>query len=358
MDAILQQEAEKLRGKTPSPEQVERLLALAARANGRASIFKKVLAVCTPYQRHREKKHFRWLTDRFVQALTRTPRTPLSAVVVTAADAGYFVGLQALTASVRLSHDCRIVVADLGLTKKQRRWCQCHDATVIQPGKLPTDRSVFQWQVWAKPFLLQHISTLYPGRPLIWLDADTIVTGSLRWIDEAVKHKFTVFAETAATFWNGWEQGCKIVSNVPEMYRWYPTPARFAPGEAPNAGVLAINPARDVDRRLLDTWTGLIRQAAADPRLMDKTSTTHERQGWLSWYDQGALQWSLEKLDLCHLVVGDTRFNDPQTAHGAKSFEELIAKIEGAKGTRVLHFLSGFKPYHFFPKNFDPIIQP
>jgi|GEM_PF-2863386 len=294
----------------------------------------------------------------FLNCLIQEPKTKLRATVVSAADAAYFVPLQTLVVSLRLSHECEIAVIDLGLSAGQRGWLKDHGCRLLKrPATLLMPLRAFMWQTWNKPLWIQVAGVACSDRPLLWIDADCIVTGSLELLDRLASLRPVAFADCAALHFNGWRDGTESVSNRAELYRAFPTPSRFKPGEPPNAGVLACNPWRREDARLLSCWSEMIARAAKDSRLRYKRSKSHDAQGWLRWYDQGALQWALEKLDRREWVIHDVRFNDPISAHGTKSLAELTHKIERLQTTRIIHFPCGSKPYGTFPKRFSPSVR-
>ena len=289
----------------------------------------------------------------FYNALLHAERSTLHATVVTAADAGYFVALQCLVVSLRLSHDCKVVVFDLGLTRSQRDWLDEHGCEVRPTPDLAFTRERFFWQSWNKPLFLDQVKG-----PLLWLDADAIVTGPLTTIDELLRDRPVFFSDSAAIHFNGWREGVRGTTNESALYEDYPVRQRFRPGDHPNAGVIAIDATRPRDRRILDTWLKMVRLAADDDALSPPRNATSQHQhGLLRWHDQGALQWTLEKLGECDLVLADQRFNDPVRCVGAKSLDELVVKLHDARTTRVVHFPCDSKPYAYFPEDFSPNVR-
>jgi len=95
--------------------------------------------------------------------------------IVTAADHGYFPGVQNLHASI--SGQAPLAVFDLGLAEDQLRWCKDNDVRVmpVDASRLPIPPPEEMWQSWAKPFFIDRS----PHDLTLWLDADCQVVGDL-----------------------------------------------------------------------------------------------------------------------------------------------------------------------------------
>ncbi|MDE2098821.1 MAG: hypothetical protein KGL39_16330 [Patescibacteria group bacterium] len=292
----------------------------------------------------------------FCRAVSVTPRRTLNLTVVTAADRGYFVALKCLLVSLRMSHDCRVVVFDIGLTRRQVQWCLDLGMEVRKIDSLAMPRSQWMWQTWNKPLYINAV-----GGRVLWIDADCIVAGSLAQLDQTLTNGPYIARDTAAITACRFGDAVQTVTNHPLVYAIHPTPSRFDPGDWPNAGVLGFDLDRQRDKNIMRAWLDMIELAARNDRLSGGLEcVSHDTQGWLHWYDQGALQWALESLDEIGAVNGDVRFNDPVTAAGTKSLAELTATIDRCPIAKIIHFPCGQKPYkHMNPDVFgDPASLP
>lgn len=267
-------------------------------------------------------------------------RVPLPLTIVTATDAPYFVAAQLLYVSLAVSHvGFRFLWYDLGLTAKQRAWCEANGVELRQPVGAPIQNDVPGWQTWNKPCYLADAAAAYGG-PLLWLDADTLVVGPLDWIAEALQHRPFVVHCFAATMNLGYTRGMRSLANRPKLYERFPVPRRMTL-DRPNAGVFGCDVSRPKDRQLLDCWRFMVGEAARD----------EEIRRTVSWFDQGSLQWALEKCGLVNCVTHEKRFNDGQALSGkGMSPADFIDALENVqKQTRILHFPAGQKPYAKLP---------
>lgn len=262
--------------------------------------------------------------------------------IITAADAGYFVPLQLLLLSILATHEVQITVIDIGLTESQREWCKRQKVECIRfdENKLIMPKAISFWQTWNKPAYLSQ----FTGR-IFWIDADCVVLNSLKWVDEMLRHRPVIVSCMAAPYFLGKAGGELSLRNSAELYEYYPVKERLE--ELPNAGVCAFDLPRDRD--LLDTWLWMIREATFRA---EACNLTKYKQGWLKWFDQGALQWALERLGLTELTIRDRRLNDPITVAGPKTPHQLAADIEYCD-SKILHFPADGKPYKAFPPVLD-----
>lgn len=295
------------------------------------------------------------ISSEFLNVVLQPKKVPLASTIVTAADSGYFVAIQALIASLKLSHIARLVVCDLGFTQRQKRWIERQGALLFKP-KLIVPKTVFFWQTWNKPFYIEQVSKIYSGS-IIWIDADCIVLGSIRTFDLLTQKSFVIINDRASINYNGWKLGIENASNKPEMYKKYPVYQRLLPGEQPNAGIIGIWLRRTEDKDIHTKWSEMVRQCMKDTILFDKKAAKHVGdQKDISWHDQGCLQWAIEKCSAHHCVLGDERFNESKVLNGSQSYQDFINKFNKITAERIAHFPSGSKPYNYFPKNFNPDI--
>lgn len=300
----------------------------------------------------------------FLNAVLQYKKTKLDLTIITAADKGYFTALQALIASIKSSHEVDIIVLNLGLTKLQILWIIKQNVKVIDitSSEIEIPKSVHFWQTWNKPCYFIQAAKHTNKKLFLWIDADCIVTNSLKWIDRnLLESQPIIFSDTAALLCcnNSVKDAKEVVSNSEELYvqKKYVVSERFEIDSYPNAGVVGLNLTRELDRDILKNWVYMIKEANKDVRLLDKTKNRWEDQRWLKWYDQGALQWAIEKSKATHKVINDHRFNDASSVRLVKNFNDTIKVIEEvkeAKSIKVIHFLAGSKPYNSFPRNFNP----
>jgi hypothetical protein len=109
------------------------------------------------------------------------------------ADRSYFVGAVALVNSLRLTGNTgEIAFLDVGLEPKQRALLEQH--ATIHDG--PPDVG------WSAVFAKAKLGLLYPGRVIVYLDNDMIVTGSLEpLVRVAAEGRIAAFAEPDASRW-------------------------------------------------------------------------------------------------------------------------------------------------------------
>jgi len=103
----------------------------------------------------------------------------MQAIIISAADSGFFTLLQGLVGSLQHFADQgqslpQLGIFDLGLTPEERRWLEQHRATIVEPewdfefADRATRNQTFKAQT-ARPFLPRY----FPGFDLyIWMDAD------------------------------------------------------------------------------------------------------------------------------------------------------------------------------------------
>jgi hypothetical protein len=210
--------------------------------------------------------------------------------VVTLCDANYFPGLLKLHSSIQTSYPCRIVCYDIGLTAQQRAAAtQLKQLTVLA---LPDDPLIEElaigtrdciplakpgkriWPLWICPLLIRAA----PFEEVFWLDCDLLV---LRGLDELFDQlgDGPVFTPE--------NKALEATPNSPRLYELMPIGRSFD-SKVPtiNAGVSGWRRGRD--DRALDAYIAPVARAASDPCVRDA----------ISWHDQGALIWAIQKLGL------------------------------------------------------------
>jgi hypothetical protein len=187
--------------------------------------------------------------------------------VLTAADAGYFPGVQLLSAS--LGQAVPLAIVDLGFSVKQRQWCQSQGRHLVSSPTLRISRELHMWQSWNKPFYVRDS----PFQQTLWIDSDCVVVGDLSSLGREVERGPFVVEHWVEPY---------VQPNHEDLYRRFPVSLRLPPGKGFNAGVIGLDIVRDAE--LLNLWCWLVTLAADDP----------EARSLVTWFDEGALHWALQ----------------------------------------------------------------
>jgi len=221
--------------------------------------------------------------------------------IVTLADSNYFPGLMLLHRSVQECWPVPIACFDIGLTAEQKRIALQAPNLDILPlpnsGPIETIRSAFEnatplakkgkrvWALWLCPLLISAA----PFRRVFWLDCDIAV---LRHLDQLFG-----FLEDGPVF-TPENHAPAATPNKPELYDLLPIPHWFDPLEPRvNGGVSGWDLVRDA--AVLEAYTYPVQRACEDLRVRDA----------LSWHDQGALIWAIQKTQLQRCVLPSARWN-------------------------------------------------
>lgn len=203
--------------------------------------------------------------------------------IITAADAPFFEALKRLVVSVR-SREAMAVV-DLGLTAEQKEWLLGQGVPQMFD-RGPVRANINGWQTWGKPAYIQAS----PFDHTVWLDADCEVVGD---VERLFEHRPMLVRMN-----NNWPQN----ANDWRLYQHFPVPMQLATNNLVNAGVLGFDKG-EASIKLLDVWAGMCRVALQD----------YEIRKLLMFYDNGALNWAIEKTESAGLIVdepGLNRIND------------------------------------------------
>lgn len=222
--------------------------------------------------------------------------------IVTLADSNYFPGLETLYLSAQQNGPMPITCFDVGLSPEQQQHAKDHypllniqpipDTADIQAIKTafanaaPLAKAVKRvWPLWICPFLIAAA----PYQRTFWIDADIVI---LRDLDQlfAMLDEGPVFTiENNAP---------ECTPNKPALYQHLPIPHHFDPNlPAANGGVSGWDLERD--REVLEAYMHPIRQACTRPEVRDN----------ISWHDQGALIWAIQRHGLEHRVLNDRNWN-------------------------------------------------
>jgi len=238
--------------------------------------------------------------------------------VVTAADEGFFPGLQILWAGCQ--DHVPLAVIDLGLSAAQRAWC-ADRMQLLQMPPLVVPPTVPRWQAWNKACYLR----VRPFERTLWLDSDCFVVGDLRPL-------FTRIGQGPM----GVVQPFKVHTwvNKEELYQRYPVPTRISPERTITNGVLGFGQ----DPRscaLLSAWEGITAEVGKDPALQD----------WFGWWDEGALHWAVEKLEYADLVGEERGWHRFCFVPGRGGPDAFLSRLKIRPGDVVLHTMIRPKPW-------------
>jgi hypothetical protein len=221
--------------------------------------------------------------------------------IVTLADSKYFPGLMLLHRSVQECWPIPIACFDLGLTDEQRRISRDVSGLTIMPmpdmSLVGTIMSVFGnaeplakqykrvWPLWICPLLIAAA----PFRRVFWLDCDTVVLRNLDQLFGLLEDGPVFTPEHNAP---------GVTPNKPELYDLLPIARRFDPLEPRvNAGVSGWDLVRD--SAILDAYIYPVARACEDERVRNA----------ISWHNQGALIWAIQKCGMEHRVVDTVNWN-------------------------------------------------
>jgi hypothetical protein len=242
----------------------------------------------------------------------RPAAAPPGCGVITAAGEDYFVGFRLLAAS--LGGRAPLTLFDAGLNARQRRFAAGRATVLPLPELLfPRDADSAAWATWNKPLYFLHS----PYRRTLWIDADCLVTGDLNPLFDLVERAgpLTVSHASYAAY----------PGNREGLYAREPC-RRFPPHANVNAGVVGLGP-DDASRQLLDAWAYLVRKAGRDPGL----------RGDVAWFDEGALHWALQKLEMPGAWQDRRSWNCAHHLPGTASSGEFFRRLRPHPGDVVVH---------------------
>lgn len=250
--------------------------------------------------------------------------------VVTLADANYFPGLEVLHRSVQESHPVPVLCYDIGIDPAQARRARSIPNLEIVPipeterirkvrgaggDRKLAKRGKREWPLWICPYLI----AASPYRRTIWLDCDTVCLRNLKELYDLLEDGPVFTPENLAP---------ELTANRPELYDLLPIERDFDIDEpVVNAGVSAWDLRRDAE--LLEAYGFAVERAFEDERIKEA----------ISWWDQGALVWALQKTGqegrvLEHLrwnlCIKHTRVAGKSYDWGPEVLEELRADVPDA----------------------------
>ena len=222
--------------------------------------------------------------------------------IITLADSHYFPGLEMLYISAQESLPTPIACFDIGLSESQKVLA-ANEYPLLSILPLPDSADVAKvktsfstapalmkpgkrvWPLWLCPFLI----AASPFQRVFWVDTDIVV---LRRLSElfAMLDEGPVFTpENLAP---------EMTPNKPELYSLLPIERPFDPMKPTvNGGVSGWDLERD--REALEAYMYPIRRACEDLSVREA----------ISWHDQGALIWAVQKMGLEHRVSDTWQWN-------------------------------------------------
>ena len=209
----------------------------------------------------------------------------LSIGIVTAADKNVFQGLQALFVSVK--NKINFLCYDIGLTAEQKIWCQKNNLH-LKNLTFPTNLTKFNgWMSYTKPWVVVDS----PFEYTVWLDTDCVVVGDLSKAD-LILNKQTFFVEHFLK---------RYPPNSNYLYEQHPVKADLNNWKYINAGVFGIHK-KDVEDLIINKWQFLINRCLQNSKI---------KQTCDLYWDEGSLNWSLQKDDSLNLITNNHLYNWP-----------------------------------------------
>jgi len=213
---------------------------------------------------------------------------------VTAGDANVFGGIQVIFNC--LKDKVNFICYDIGLTDSQKKWANENGLNLIPFDVEESIKKIDKWQTYLKPFYINKS----PYEYTVWIDTDCVPIGDFS------KSEFIINKKTF--FIQHWLKQIHLRSNKQELYDIFPVDSsnhKFI-----NAGVFGIN--KKQNQELLKNWMSLITSGINDSKILNY---------FCNW-DEGALNWSLEKDSTNKYVYNDYRYN---------CFSEFLPVLQSAK---------------------------
>ena len=207
-----------------------------------------------------------------------SPASP-AALIVSAADAGYFPLLKNLVESLaagRFSRGLALGILDLGFTADQRDWLRGQGALLAEPGwdvDFPgrAEAPGHYRAMTARPYLPRH----FPGWDLyLWIDADAWVQDDRMlpvFLDEAARGRLAIVPELDRGYWTMYKPP-KLWTQNHKAFAWgFGARTGYRLGRNPilNSGVFALA----VDAPHWRLW------AAAHARMLQRRRRRAPHQG-------------------------------------------------------------------------------
>lgn len=217
----------------------------------------------------------RWQAKRIVDAaIEKTtpdrPKLPDDVAVVTAADAGFTLGLYGLAWTTIYQNDVRFVCYDVGLSSKQSVSEMSRWGVEFTPWESVLRSSVDGWQTYNKPFIIRDAMKRF-GR-VIWIDSDVLIGGDISPVVDMLSNGLVVADHGLHEPPENENASClNNVLGIPK--RDWGNPANAYPC----CGFMAFNSARDAT--FVDAWCDAVERVE-----------TGNAWNCVSYYDQGVFQ--------------------------------------------------------------------
>ncbi|NBQ67386.1 MAG: hypothetical protein EBU46_00570 [Nitrosomonadaceae bacterium] len=224
---------------------------------------------------------------------------PQTTGVITAVDSCYFNALLWWWEAVkRNATTLNVIVYDLGLSYDQKQQAAAAGINLVAanpyhfdgPPRNDLTAQIPRWELccWMKPFLIKRS----PFHNNIWIDVDALIIRSIDELVSLVKQQPFIMPDI---------YNPDVTPNKPELYQQLPIYAAIDDTVKINAGIIGINPNRD--SQLFDQWIDCCYQALRNPEI----------RASVSWSDQGALIWALQRSQRQSTTILDAavRFNCP-----------------------------------------------
>lgn len=247
---------------------------------------------------------------------------PEDCCVLAATDELMFIGFQLMLKSLQLTNEVDVILVDLGLNQKQRKWAKRHEVTLVSVNKIPNPVKANGWQTFNKPNYFSLVPSNY--RRVLWIDSDCVVRGSLREAFDVIDKRPFLTADSVATSRCSVNDAAEDLKNHDRLYKYLPVESRWTNPPFLNAGVVGFDLSRDEE--ILRYWRACV-------------SLVHKKRGHrrnLRLYDQGALVWALEKKGEW-MVTDDLKWNDSTVVKGQLTPSKFITKT-ATSNSIILHF--------------------
>ncbi len=196
--------------------------------------------------------------------------------------------------SIRRFHNYPIYVVCLEMIdwqlEEMKKQKEIHIITIDEDRMEDYKKTDPHWRQWFKPFYFKMIPE---HETVLWLDSDACALDSLDPLFEQAEKKFFVIADYFAP---------KTCVNKHELYKKFKLDIpKDKAAVVLNSGVIGIQPARSEDKKVLKEWQRKVNIAAADK----------EVRSWLALFDQGALLWAMQELDMYSHILARKAWNWP-----------------------------------------------
>lgn len=222
--------------------------------------------------------------------------------IITLADKNYFKGLQVLYFSTQEISDIPITCFDIGLTKEQIAWAENTHHIEIAPLPITSDIELIKchlkgdsllgkqnkriWPLWICPFLI----AASPYRRTFWIDCDIVILKNLIELFDKLDNGPVFTLENNSP---------EHTPNNPDLYTFLPIDREQFDIAEPmaNGGVSGWDLIRD--KEILESYQYPILQACHNKQI----------EKAISWHDQGALIWAIQKHGLEENVLKSINWN-------------------------------------------------